>query len=134
MAVLEVAQFMGQNRFHFIRAELLQQGVEKHHALAGAKAREKRIGVGRAAAAVHHKKALGRESGARHQAADALFQGLVFQRRELVEQRHDDVGRNPHHKQLVGHQRAPGIEPPQMAAGLHQPKHQPHDRQAQNQA
>ena len=131
MAVFEVAEFMGQHSLHFITVELRQQGVEKHHALGGTKACEEGIRVCRATAAIHYIKTLGGKARAGHQGRHALSECGVFQRCELVEQGHDHIGCNPHHKQLVDHQRCPGVEPPQRATRLHEPQHQPQNGQAQ---
>ena len=113
---LGVPEFMCQHGFHLTGVELLEQGVEKHHPFLFAKASEKCIRVGRAAAAVHHKKTVRLETGALHQLVDTFFQFSVFQRLELVEQGHDEIGRDPHHKQLVCHQQCPRPKPPQAAA------------------
>jgi len=132
--VLEVSQLVRQHRFHFWRAQLLEQGVKKHHPLAGPETRKERIRMGRATATVHHEKSLGREARTRHQGLNAGFQSLIFQRRKLVEKRHDPIRRNGHQHQLPHDQNHPGPQPPEAAPHLHQPQHQGQQRHAQNQA
>ena len=131
--VLEVAQLVGQHRVHLAGVQLLEQGVVKHHALGRAKAGEVGIGVGRAAAAVHHKQALGGKAAALHERRHTGAQGLVVQRLELVEQRRNHRGVEHQHQEVKAHPHGPGPQPPQRAGRAHQPHNecsngQPNDR------
>ena len=78
MSMFEMSQLMRQHRLHFRRRELLQQGVKKYHALASAKACEKRIGMCRSFAAIHHKETLGCETSTLHQSIDSLLQCFIL--------------------------------------------------------
>ena len=132
--VLEMAQLVRQHRLDLGRGQLAQQRVEKHHALGRAKAGEVGVGVGAAAAAVHHEQALGGKAAARHQLRDALFERFVLQRLKAVEQGGDEGGVDHKHQQAETHPRAPGPQPPPFARGLHQPQHQRGQRHANGQA
>ena len=85
-----VAELVCENRLDLRRREPGEQGIEKHDALRGAEAREVRIAMARALRAVHDEEALGAESAAREQGLDASPEGVVRERRELVEERRDD--------------------------------------------
>ena len=127
--MLEVAQLMGQDGFDLAGGQLAQQGVVEHHALGGTKAREVGVGVGAAAAAVHHKQALGREAAALHECRHAGFERFIFQWLEFVEQRCDEGGVDHHQQQVETHPEAPGPQPPQRACSAHQPEDQRGNRQ-----
>ena len=86
--------------------------------------------MGRAAAAVHDEQALGRKAAALHQLCHARFKGFIGQGLELVEQRGDEAGENPHQQQLKARPDAPGPQPPQAASGCHEPQNHPCNRQA----
>ena len=128
-----MAEFVGQDRFHFLGCERLEQGVEEHDALVGAEAGEVGVAVAGAAGAVHHEHAAAAKATALQQVDDALAQGLVVQRLELVEQRRDEGRPGPEHEQAETHPYAPHVQPPVGAGGLHQPQHQPDQRRADEQ-
>ncbi len=132
--VLEVAQFVRQHGLDLGWGELLQQGVEEHHALGGAKAGEVGIGVRAAAAAVHHEQALGGKAAAGHELRHAFGQRFILQRLKLVEQGRDDRGVDHQHQQAEAHPQRPRPQPPQAAGGLHQPQHQRRQRHADDKA
>ena len=89
--------------------------------------------MGRAAAAVHHKQALGGKAAALHERRHTGAQGLVVQRLELVEQRRNHGGVEHQHQEVKAHPHGPGPQPPQRAGRAHQPHDersngQPNDR------
>jgi len=121
---------MREYRLNFTGGELSQQGVVKHHPLGCAEAREVRIGVGTAAAAIHDKKPLGCKAAAPHQLRYALLQGVVFQGLELVEQRCNECGKNHHEQQIETYPHPPGPSPPVGTCLAHQPQNSCGNRQS----
>ena len=123
-------QLVRQYGLYFAHGELAQQRVIKHHTFRSAKTCEVGIGMGTAAAAVHHKKPFGGEAAAFHQMRHALLEGFVFQWLELVEQRGDEGGKNHHQQQVEPHPDGPGPGPPVGACLAHQPQDGCCNRQA----
>ena len=81
--------------------------------------------------AVHDEQAFGLEATALEQVLDALLEFLVFQWRELVEQRCNDRWRNELNKQPESDSRNPGVQPPVVSGGAHQPQQDRQKRKAQ---
>ena len=90
--VLEVSQFVRQDRIDFVCGQTRQQRVIKDHAFACTKAREVSIGVRAALAAIHDKKTLRSKAATLHQGGHAGLDGFIFERGELVEQGGDKRG------------------------------------------
>ena len=132
--MLEVTQLVGQHGVHLRRAELLEQGVVKHHALGCAETGEVGIGMRRALAAVHHIKSLGGKAAALHQSRNPGFQAVVFKRFELVEDRCDHRRVQHQHQQVKTHPCCPCPQPPERAGAVHQPQNKRHDRQPDHHA
>ena len=88
-------QLVRQYGLYLAHGELAQQRVIKHHTLGSAKTCEVGIGMGAAAAAVHHKKPFGGKAAAFHQMRHALFEGFVFQWLNWLNSGAMKVGKSP---------------------------------------
>ena len=128
--VLEVTKLVRQHGIYFTRVELLEQGVVKHHAFGRAKTGEIGIGMRRALAAVHDKKALGRKAATLHQRRHAGLERFIVEWFEFVEQGRNDSRVEHQHQQVETHPAAPGPQPPPASGAAHQPQNQCNHGQA----
>ena len=118
-----MAELVREHRFDFRRLEPAHQRVEQHDALGGAETGEEGVAVARALRAVHQVQAARLEAAALEQPLDALGELALADRRELVEQRHDESGIDHHQHERVADPQDPDVEPPVFAHLVHQPEH-----------
>ena len=95
--------------------EFAEQRVKKHHALGRPEAAEKALPCAERLLPSITKRPLDAKPQRCIRASTRAFQGLVGQRRELVEERRDDGGVEQHQQQLKPHPHAPGPQPPAAA-------------------
>ena len=102
-----MANFMREHGFQFRLGELRDQCVEQNDFSKTSEPGEEGVGVARAFAAVHHLDAARGKTGALRQCKQALAQCSFRQRRELVEERHDDRRRDEQQQAIETRQQLP---------------------------
>src|SRR3569832_1253467 len=95
MAVLEMAELVGEHGLELVWRQGSQQGIEKHDALLRAEPGKIGVAMLLTRRAVHDVDAAARESAAVQQILAALPQRGVLERREAIEERRDEAGVRP---------------------------------------
>ena len=104
MPEFEMAQFMGENRFDFLRRMLGEQRVEQHDALGLAEAGEIGVAARGSRRGVHHIEPARFEPAFLQQGLQPPPQIVLGERREFVEQWRDKGWIDRHHRDDKGHE------------------------------